>query len=126
MSFDDVLLLLLYAAAFVFVGYHFFTKYYGGTEELTDDDKEFIEKFVKKVQREYDFHWRIFNENHTNYLEAYICGKTGYVLAKIEKHEPFYSAYFSGKQLGDYVTHVDAKEAIMSHINAPVLKVGVK
>lgn len=114
MDLETIVLIALYAIA-AYILYRAVTSLFKLTQ--TEEDDVDLTEFVNKVVREYNFQWRDFPISAHDQIEAFVCGKTGYVLAKIVKQEPFYSAYFKGQLIGDYVSPNHAKEAINTHLN---------
>lgn len=113
MGFDDTIIIGLYVVV-AFWFFYYLLKPKAKPEKVEELD---MSDFIQKVQKVFDFHWRTIQVDANTEIEAYICGKTGYVFAKIIKQDPFYTAYLKGESIGDYVTMYNAKEAINHHIN---------
>ena len=113
MSFDEVVLIGLYA----FVAYSVYKGVIGVLDAKRQTVKEEtsidLAEFIDKIQKEYNFGWKSYEDNK---IEAYVCGKTGYVFAKILHNDPFFTAYLKGELMGDYLTAYDARKAIEARL----------
>lgn len=112
---ENIFLIIVYAAC-AYVLYKFVSSPFRQTESNEEVD---LTNFVKKVQQEFDFHWKTYemSPHMEDSVEAYVCGKTGYVFAKIVPNKPFFTVHIKGDRLGDYTSQYAAKQAVDLHIN---------